>query len=559
VYAGAGELVQTEYRDAPAEDPIHDRPGAILSGRATRHPHRREPTWLKLRFLPGLAVVIVAGAIRLPFPNAYDVFLDEIYYADITTSFKSGHYPPHFANQGPFLLHPPLLFIIGALWQDIVPHGTTYFQIIDSMRLLEGICAVVTALFIFLIGARLANRWIGMVGGILYAVDPYILRINGRVLLETVAVMFVMAGYLTFLRLVPSTSMQPTTTSNTPSMLRSKSPRHLRSKRPRVHMRAACAGFLLGLGTVTLEITGLIVLGPLLVLLWRKWGVDRKTILTAVLAAITPYCAYLGSLIATGNLSALYSQDRTGFERFFGLVHTPGSFGTKSQPTLLQTLIDQIPTFGTTYALVGIGIAAAIYLVFQKDARRKVLGVFTLFGTITVFYEAAVGAVEEQFLFILMIPICTSVGLAAHTLATRFNRRRFLRIILVVLFSAVAVYDLGVDTYIRAHSDNGLYRVVTFLKQKLPDPGTVGTNALEATFVLEHSGINALSVTTPRLTRNAHVRYFVVLTAELNPGYGTIDAAQAQYYTSRGRVIFSFKEATYGEVLVYQSTAPGAW
>jgi hypothetical protein len=505
-------------------------------------------------------VVVVAGAMRLPFPNAYDVFLDEIYYADITTSFKNGHYPPHFASQGAFLLHPPLLFIIGGLWQDLIPHGSSYFQLIDSMRLLEGICAVLTALFIFLIGARLANRWIGMVGGILYALDPYILRINGRVLLETVAVMFVMAGYLTFLRLVPSTSMHATATSNTPRMLRSTSPRHLRLKRPRVYMRAACAGFLLGLGTVTLEITGIIVLGPLLILLWRKWGVARKTTLVALLTAITPYCAYLCSLIVTGNLAALYTQDSTGFRRFFGFIHTPGAFGTKSQPTLVQNLINQIPTFGTTYALVGIGIAAACYLlVFQKDASRKFLGIFTLFGTITVFYEAAVGAVEEQFLFILMIPICTSVGLAAHTLATRFNRHRFLRISLVVLFSIVAVYDLGVDTYIRAHPDNGLYRAVTFLKRNLPDPGIVGTNALEATFVLEHSGINALSLTTPRLTLKAHVRYLVILTAELNPGYGTIVAKQARYYTSRGKVIFAFKEATYGEVLVYQTTAPGVW
>ena len=550
---GAGALVPSEYAAALAEDSIRDRPGAVMRGRHATPAHRRKPTWLKLYFLPGLAVVAMAGALRLPFPNAYDIFLDEIYYVDISYSFKNGHYPPHFANEGAFLLHPPLLFIIGGFWQLIIPHGSSYFQLVDSMRLLVAICAMLTALFIFIIGSRLANCWVGMAGGLLYSVDPYILRINGRVLLETMALMFILAGYLTFLHLLPSTSILPTTT------LRSESRLHIRPKRQRVYTRAACAGCLLGLGTVSLEITGLIVFGPLLVLLWRKWGVARKTILVALLAAATPYAVYLVSLIITRNWASLFYQDRSGFERFFGIVHTPGSFGVQSQSSLVTKLLDQAPIFGMTYALVAVGIVAALYLAFQKDGSRKLLAIFTLFGMVTVFYEAAVGAVEEQFLFVLMVPICASVGIAAHTLAARSDWHRFLRITFVTLFSIVAVYNLGVAIYIRAHPDNGLNRVVTFVNRDLPDHGVIATNDLEATFVLEHSDINAISLTTPRSALKAHVRYLVIFSAELVLGYGSFDAQQARFYSSRGRLIFSFKEATYGKVLIYQSTAPGAW
>jgi hypothetical protein len=131
--------------------------------------------------------------------------------------------------------------------------------------------------------------------------------------------------------------------------------------------------------------------------------------------------------------------------------------------------------------------------------------------------------------------------------------------LLAVLFVAIPLYDIGVWAHNRSRPDDGLALVVAYLDDHAAAGAVVGTNVLVATYVLDHEHIDALTVTTPKAASRRHVRYFVVLSAELVPGYGAIDAAQARTYVRHGHLLFAMREATYGQVLLYRTTDAAAW
>ncbi|MCU1492137.1 MAG: hypothetical protein JWM85_3542, partial [Acidimicrobiaceae bacterium] len=360
--------------------------------------------WLRTVAVPCLGVAGLAGVLRIGFPHAYDLFGDEIYYTDISTSVHQGHYPPHYASEGPFLLHPPLFFLMGGLWQDAVRVTGSYFQLVDSMRLFVGLFAIATAVLLFGIGYRLAGWKCGVVAALLFAVDPFALRLNGRVLLETPALAFVLAGYFVLFGIAG----------------------HRRShsaRRSHLGIQACCAGILMGLGTVTLELAAVITVGPLLVLYWRKWLVERRLALLAFIGAVIPYAAYLVSLALTNQLGDWFDQDFIGIKRLLGLVHSVGAFNGPKSPSLVHDVIVAAPSYGTTYVLVALGVLSGFYLLFQHEQDRKLLGAVVLFGALTVSYEVVAGANEEQFLYVLLIPAIAAIAVAASSLIGQLSRR----------------------------------------------------------------------------------------------------------------------------------------
>jgi hypothetical protein len=173
------------------------------------------------------------------------------------------------------------------------------------------------------------------------------------------------------------------------------------------------------------------------------------------------------------------------------------------------------------------------------------------------------GTIEEQFLYILLIPALVAIAAASSDILRRRRsarrRMRTLPVFVAIGFIAISLYDVGVWAYTRSRPDNGLARTVSFLKANVPHKDVVATNALVSTYVLEHSSIPAVTLTTPSAAAHSHVRYLTVLSAELQGHYGAIDVQQARWYAAHGRVIFSFDEATYGKILVYETTNSAAW
>jgi len=233
--------------------------------------------------------------------------------------------------------------------------------------------------------------------------------------------------------------------------------------------------------------------------------------------------------------------------------------------------------------LVGAGSLAGLYLLIRGNEELRLIGVIVVFGAASIMYEGLIGTIEEQFLYVLLVPSFVAIAGATTAIisAPRVRRAALLRrrvpqhlmsrrrkfrvpahvfaVLVGVAFIGTTFYDIGVWAVTRSRPDNGLERVVSFVKKDLPDPGVVATNSAVAVYVLEASGIRSVTITTPRLAADEHVRYFTLLSAELPSGYGSIDAKQALWYEEHGKAILSFSEASYGNVVVYETTTPSAW
>jgi 4-amino-4-deoxy-L-arabinose transferase-like glycosyltransferase len=497
--------------------------------------------------LPIACAASIAWLLRIAWPAPSDVFGDEVIYVDLSTSVSNGHYPAHFANEGVFLLHPPLFFLIGAVWERLAGPFADYFQLVDSMRLLEALFAVATAALVAAITTRIAGRRWGTAAGALFAVEPYALRTNGRVLLETPALAFVLAGYLVLLghSALRAATGGGVATSSTAHPAR----------------RAAAAGLLMGLGIVTVEIAAVIIVGPLLAAMWRRWLLPRRLSLLALGAALAPYGAYLVSLAATHHLEAFFL---IGLRRVLGLINVTG-FNAPGAPSLMQTLLDQASMFGTTYVLVGLGLLAGLYLLCFGLEDGKVVGSMVLFSAVAIGFEAAFGTIEEQFLYVLLVPALVAVACAAHRVWRRRRRTTHASrgltgwlVPIALVFVLIPLYDFGVWAHDRSQPNDGLAEVSSYLKRNAGSD-VVGTNVSVATNVLRHEHIDAVTLSSPQTAARQHVEYLVVLTAELVPGYGQFDAAQTRFFEKHGRLVFSMAEPTYDDVLLYRTTDPAAW
>ena len=71
-----------------------------------------------------------------------------------------------------------------------------------NVRMLNGLLAGVTAAVLVLLAVRAGSLRTGVVVGLLFAVEPFCIRQNDRVLLETPMMLWVMLGYLVFISLI---------------------------------------------------------------------------------------------------------------------------------------------------------------------------------------------------------------------------------------------------------------------------------------------------------------------------------------------------------------------
>ena len=148
------------------------------------------------RALAWAAVVagLLAAVVRLALiPRSFDLFGDEVIYTDLGHSVTHGGFP---RLQGPFFLHGPAFFYLEAGWIHLVGWPADVIVRIDQMRALNALLAGATAAVLVLLAARAASLRAGLVSGLLFALDPFCIRQNDRVLLETAMMLWVLLGYL---------------------------------------------------------------------------------------------------------------------------------------------------------------------------------------------------------------------------------------------------------------------------------------------------------------------------------------------------------------------------
>jgi hypothetical protein len=531
--------------DAPrpvASRPRHLRPLDVQASAARLRQQRRASRRATVGF--GLAVGLLALVARLvAIWPAYDLFGDEVDYVDLGVSFRQGHFPPQFAHN-PFLLHPPLFFALSSAWEFLVGTGGPYFHLVTEVRALNAIFGTITAVLLYDLGRRSVGRSAGLAAGVLFALDAYVLRQNGRDLLETTTLAFVLAGYWVLLRL-----FQP------------KGGGVARSLR-RMRTIAVAGGLLLGLSTLDKDMTFALILAPLAVVWWREWGLSRDMARLVVVAALTPYVLYLLALVAVGQFGSFFSQETVGLQRMLGLKKESG-FSRAGSPSLVHTMVAQLTSFGVTYLVCGLGFLAALYLLrVSRRNDQRLLALVTLSASLTLVYAVLFGTIEEQFLYFMMVPAILSVAsaavLAVGSIPGPIRRGRWSRRI-AVLLAITLVYDGGLWVQTRASADNGAQRVVEWFAAHDPHPGLIGDDTEAITYALQHYGYGAVNIPAPADAQRLKVRYLTVLSKQVAGNYGYLDADQAAFYERYGQLVFSFHESTYGDVQIYRTTNTTIW
>jgi len=153
------------------------------------------PLGARLAALAAAAAAAVTIAVRLPLAyRSFDLFGDEVIYTGLGRSVSSGGWPRN--PEGPFFLHPPGFFYLEAGWARLLPRPADVVSAVYQMRTLNVLLAAVTAAVLVLLAARAAGWQAGAAAGLLFALDPFCVRQNDRVLLETATMLWVLLGYL---------------------------------------------------------------------------------------------------------------------------------------------------------------------------------------------------------------------------------------------------------------------------------------------------------------------------------------------------------------------------
>ncbi len=64
-------------------------------------------------------------------------------------------------------VHPPFYYLLLHCWISLFGHGYV------AARLLSAICGVLSVLLLYILGKKIANRWIGMLAGIFLCISPF--------------------------------------------------------------------------------------------------------------------------------------------------------------------------------------------------------------------------------------------------------------------------------------------------------------------------------------------------------------------------------------------------
>ncbi|MBM7772608.1 4-amino-4-deoxy-L-arabinose transferase-like glycosyltransferase [Actinokineospora baliensis] len=468
--------------------------------------------------LAGAAVVGLALSLRLwGLTTANELFIDEVTYSRLALSVGRGEWP-NLAGEA-FYLHPPLTFwlngVITGLF-DLSPDPTT---LVFQLRWVNALLGAVVVALGYLLLLRTTKPVVAVVGAVVLAADPFVLRNDSRVMLETPAFALILAGWLCLLIGLE-----------------------------RRQWLISVGGFLLGLAVLAKDVSAVPALLPvLLATLWKR-TLPRKTALQVFSLALVPYASYVIALAIAGRLPDWWSHKIGGLRRMAGLDQISG-FNSPNAPNLLETLLGQLGRFGTSYVLLGLAVPAGVLALRSARADRRLIGlVASVMGMLGLF-SLAFGTLEEQMGYFVVVPGVLALGVVAVELSVR------LRPALVTATAAVVVAGLAFAAHARAVTDNGYQQARAFLDTQVPPNSRVGLTTPTAQFAL-HSGEGAnLRVGTWTSLGALHrfrADYVLTQSRPLSLGYGYASPDLLPWLARHAEPVFRTTGPSGGDTIVWK-------
>jgi len=480
--------------------------------------------------LPLLVAGIVAGLRLYRAGPAYDLFVDEMVYRDLGLSVYSGGFA-RLPGSHLFFLHPPGFFYVEAAWMHLVGRPSALFPALYSLRELNALAAGATGALLVLLGRYLHSVGAGLVAATLFALEPYALRQNGRVLLETVAMDWVLLGYLLLLVASRRTGAAAT-------------------------RMAVAAGLCFGLAVLSKDYLAIVTLLPLAALGWTGWLLTRRAAVWATVMTAAPYYLYFLVSLQQRHAEQLVGSKTTGIQRLLGIVKTTG-FKHTGAPSLTSTLAAQALTFGGTYVLLAVGAVLALLLLRADRPELRLQGLFHVSAGLLLAYSVTLGTLEEQFLYLLIVPTLLTVGI---WLVRLLSSRSTVAAALGVLLVAVVVLDARSYLQVRTSRDDGYARLLGYLRAHVP--GGTAIAVLDGTAELMLRGqYDGGPWGSPQARADHGARYLIVPVKEARQGYSYAPPADIfgpDGYLTGGTLVFSAPGRTHEAVQLYRFPGPDA-
>ncbi|GAA4772353.1 hypothetical protein GCM10023200_00840 [Actinomycetospora chlora] len=528
--------------ERPARDPItrtlHPErdPEPPAAGRGDRRtvrdrqegpgPGSRVLFWVLLGLLAGATVALRAWHQG----TAYELFMDEIQYADVGNSFAAGHGPELFDE--PFFLHPPLLFaLLGLVIGQPVDHMTVEFVL--GLRPVELVFAAANVLLVVGIARRVVGPWAALLAGLVYALDPFVVRFDSRLMLEAPMMFGILAGVLALLVAVDRTS---------------------RSARLAWF---AVGGVAWGIAITTKSTAALITAFPLLIMFVTSWGLRRREALGVLAVQASVYATYVVWVLATGNVGPWFDQTIAGTLRAVGIIKQTG-FNAPHSSSFTDRLLAQGVWFFPSYLLIGWrSLRVGREGTHGSHALRgdgDDLGLLTcwLAGVLAaIVYTFGLGEVEEQTFYLLAVPSTVVVAMLVTQMA---SWRTGARIALTVVVTLVLTSSAIIWSTLRTDRDDTYLRLVEYMYATIDVQNEIAVGEHTAQFVLPGYGIHELdSIDSARRTFS---RYALVSTELTEQGLAPAPPELLDELARRYTLVFTAHGRTAGDLRLYDLNQP---
>jgi hypothetical protein len=493
--------------------------------------------------------------------EAYELFMDEIQYADVANSFSAGHGAMLFDE--PFYLHPPLAFLAFALG---VPHPVDDMTVgvVLVLRPVLLVFAFVNTLLVVAVARRVVGRWASVLAGAVYALDAFVVRFDSRVMLEAPMMLCVLAGVLFLLVAVER--------------------RTLRARRAFL----VAGGLFFGLAVTTKSTSGLITAVPLMIMVVTAWGLRRREAAGVLALQFGVYGVYVLTILIQGNIGYWFEQTLAGTFRAVGLIKETG-FSSHNSPGFASRILANLSVFASSYALIGVATCYAVYLLLigwrtlrsprtgrrgahaapsggaharmrsgsplvSADPSEATLSLITcwLAGVLAaILYTGALGEVEEQTFYLLAVPSTVVVGLLVTQAGRWATPWRAL-----VGVAVLALLGGSLSAWWTVHSvrDDSYAQVIPAVYERIDHSTQMCLGDQTSQFVMPGFGVHKL--TSLDVARRNSCGYAVVSTQLSSLGLANstteLNAELARDYP----VVISAHGRTSGDLLVYDLNRP---
>jgi hypothetical protein len=517
---------------------------------------------------PALLLWIAVGVIGLVTFNlrafqlgrSFDIFIDEFTYLQISQTIASTLHVQLYGQ--PFFLHPPAFFFIEAILLRIFQPAGDVIQQIYAMRFINVTISCLSAVLIFLICYRVMGWSAGLIAGILFAINPFIIQIDSLNILEASAIGWIIAGYWVLISGMKEEPL-PWSLPGIPVWRKILTRKGFFERAspmvgqaiPVPAWRMVVAGLFFGLALLTKETTAFLTLIPLAVFFILRWSIPRRAALVTGFVACLVYSIYPLTVYLSGDWALFAHQKLRGILRFIGILKITGLNRTGG-PSLLSTVISRSDQYATTYAIIALGTIATLILLTSRGSLTRLIGVWTASAYAMLAYLIFLGTLEEQFFIYLVVPSLIACTIAAALLLKSFTLRQERRMIAIPLIISLILFA-GWDGYqwyhVHTTPDNGYEQIMAYLRKNVPGGERVASTSEIGQYVLGGylSGPFGLWSKVNQLTHYSP-EYLLVTPQTLEWNYGESGKELLDWVDQHGTYIYGVTGREGDQILLYQ-------